>query len=162
MPTAETPLQSVLDRLLDDSPGVSTDVELFPADALRRAHDSVRRDLNTLLNTRQRVAAYPAAMKRELDQSLVNYGLPDFTGGQLGSATSRENFLHVVEKVLERYEPRLKSVRVTMLGNAEPLDRTLRFRIDAVLQLGTVAEPVTFDSKLEPTTGIVEVTPSDA
>jgi type VI secretion system protein ImpF len=44
-----------------------------------------------------------------------------------------------------------------MLGNADPLDRTLRFRINAMLRAEPAPEPVVFDSALQPTTGNVEV-----
>jgi type VI secretion system protein ImpF len=44
-----------------------------------------------------------------------------------------------------------------MLDNAEPLDRTLRFRIDATLYAEPAPEPVVFDSSLQPATGDVHV-----
>ena len=39
----------------------------------------------------------------------------------------------------------------------EPLDRTLRFRINGLLRAEPAPEPVTFDSALQPATGNVEV-----
>jgi type VI secretion system protein ImpF len=46
---------------------------------------------------------------------------------------------------------------VTLLTNAEPLDRTLRFRIDALLYADPAPEPVVFDSVVQQATGEVEV-----
>lgn len=147
---------SVLDRLLDYDPGIEKDPPISPVQATRNLHQSVRRDLETLLNTRCRNAKTPAGLT-ELDQSLVNYGIPDFTGANLASADSREEFRRTIESIIRKYEPRFKSVRVTLLDNVEPLDRTLRFRIDALVHAEPAPEPVVFDSLLEPVTRSVEV-----
>ena len=66
-------------------------------------------------------------------------------------------FVRSIESVIRRYEPRFKSIRVTLLDNVEPLDRTLRFRVDAVVYAEPAPEAVVFDSSLEPVTGNVEV-----
>jgi type VI secretion system protein ImpF len=147
---------SMFDRLLDDEPGVSTEPAKGRVQVLRELKQSVRRDLENLLNTRTRCLAWPPGLK-ELKQSLVNYGLPDFTGADLGSAKERERFCGVVQTVIRQHEPRFKSVRVQLLGSAEPLDRTLRFRIDALLRAEPAPEPVVFDSVLKPATGAFEV-----
>lgn len=147
---------SIIDRLIDDNPGVHSEVAPSPVQAQRDLYAAVRRDLEALLNTRQRVAALPDGMPA-LEQSLVNYGIPDFTGINLSSLASRQKFVRLVEGVIRRYEPRFKSIRVVLLDNAEPLDRTLRFRIDAVVYAEPSPEKVVFDSALEPVTGSVEV-----
>lgn len=156
MPDSKPLNLSVLDRLLDDDPRVPSDPPPTPAQTYRDFHAAIRRDLEALLNTRQRVAALPGGLP-ELQQSLVNYGIPDFTGSNLSSSDSRLQFVRIIEAVIRRYEPRFKSVRVTLLDNAEPLDRTLRFRIDAVVYAEPSPENLIFDSSLEPVTGTVEV-----
>ena len=147
---------SLLDRLLDDNPGVEKEAPITPQQSLRNLHQSVRRDLEALLNTRRRCGTYPTQLK-ELDKSLVNYGIPDFTGANLSSPESRSEFVRVIESVIRRYEPRFKSVRATLLDNVEPLDRTLRFRIDAIVYAEPAPENLVFDSALEPVTGTVEL-----
>ena len=135
---------SVLDRLLDE--------ETAPRgrhQALRDLKLAVRRDLENLLNTRHSFLSWAPALK-ELNQSLLNYGLADVTGTGLGAAKDREDFCRVLQGVLRRYEPRFKTVKVKLLGNAAPLDRTLRFRIDALLRVDPAPEPIVFDSMLEP------------
>lgn len=147
---------SVLDRLLDDDPDVNREAPKSRSQLLRELKESVRRDLENLLNTRWRCASWPSDLK-QLEHSLVNYGIPDFTGANLGVAQNREGFRRIIENVIRRFEPRFKSVRVELLNNAEPLDRTLRFRIDALLHVEPAPEPVAFDSSLEPTTANFEV-----
>jgi type VI secretion system protein ImpF len=49
---------------------------------------------------------------------------------------------------IQRFEPRLADVAVTLVEGRE-FDRTLRFRIDALLKVDPAPEPVTFDSLLQ-------------
>jgi type VI secretion system protein ImpF len=147
---------SVLDRLLDYDPQVSREAPASQHQVLRELKQSVRRDLENLLNTRVRNLSWPPHLE-ELNRSLVDYGLPDFTGMSLGSADDRAAFCRLVEAVIRRYEPRFQSVSVQPQDSAEPLDRTLRFRIDALLRVEPVPEPVVFDSVVEPTTGDFQV-----
>ncbi len=156
MPEAQSLRLSLLDRLLDNDPGVQKDPPVSQAQAMRDLRQSVRRDLETLLNTRCRAAEIPPGLT-ELEQSLVNFGIPDFTGANLASAESREQFRRVIETVIRKYEPRFKTVRVTLLDNVEPLDRTLRFRIDALVYAEPSPEPLVFDSLLEPVSRSVQV-----
>jgi type VI secretion system protein ImpF len=93
----------------------------------------------------------------ELKQSLVNYGIPDITGMSLGSGKEREDFCRLIQSIIQQYEPRFKSVRVHLLSSTEALDRTFRFRIDALLHADPAPEPIVFDSTLEPATEQFEV-----
>jgi type VI secretion system protein ImpF len=149
----EQPLvPSVLDRLLDFEPETNRESPKSRNQVLRELKQSVRRDLENLLNTRQRCLEWPDGLK-ELRQSLVNYGIPDFTGANLGAASDHEDFCRTLQAIIRQYEPRFKTVKVSLLTNVEPLDRTLRFRIDALLIADPAPEPVVFDSTLEPVTG---------
>ena len=95
----------------------------------------------------------------ELSQSLVNYGIPEFTGRSISSNRAREDFRRAIEDAIRNFEPRFKKVAVKLLDNAEPLDRTLRLRIDALMYCSPAPEPVVFDTMLEPSTGSYEVKP---
>ena len=153
----EQPLiPSVLDRLLDDAPEAESEPPAGRNQVLRELVQAVRRDLENLLNTRTRRLSWPPELK-ELKQSLVQYGIPDFAGADLGSARGREEFCRVVQAVIRQHEPRFKAVKVQLLDNVEPLDRTLRFRIDALLHADPAPEPVVFSSSLKPATGAFEV-----
>jgi len=87
----------------------------------------------------------------------VNYGIPDITGADLASTGQRERFRQIMERVIQHFEPRFKKVSIEMLDNIDPADRTLRFRIDALLHAEPAPEPVVFDSAMQPSTGNVEV-----
>ena len=148
---------SVLDRLLDAEPDVKREPEKSRVQILRDLKISVRRDLESLLNTRKRAVPFADDLN-ELEVSLVNYGIPDFTGQQLSGPAAREEFRRKVEAVIRVYEPRFKTVKVTLVENDSPIERTLRFRIDGLLYAEPAPEPVVFDTALEPSTGSFEVT----
>jgi type VI secretion system protein ImpF len=147
---------SVLDRLQDDEPNQSRDVPKSRSDTLVDLKQSIRHDLENLLNSRRRGVTWPAHLT-ELARSLVNYGLPDLTGLDTATADSREELRRTLETVIRTFEPRFKSVRVHVLENAETLDRTLRFRIDALVRVDPVPEPVVYDSTVEPVVGSFEI-----
>lgn len=143
-------IPSVLDRLIDYEPEKKSEPVKSRSQVLRELKLSVRRDLENLLNTRWRCVAWPPDLK-QLELSLVNYGIPDFTGANMGAASDREGLRRVVEEVIRRFEPRFKTVRVEIAKNADEADRTLRFRINALLHAEPAPEPVTFSSELDPT-----------
>ena len=152
-------IPSVLDRLLDDEPGkrdAPREPEKHRNQILRELKLSVKRDLENLLNTRWRCVSWPPDLD-ELDLSLVNYGLPDFTGVQFASASAQEELRRIIEQVVRSFEPRFEKVRVEIIKDADELDRTFRFRIDALLHAEPAPEPVVFDTMLEASTGDFEV-----
>lgn len=152
-------MPSVLDRLIDDAPDEQREAPQSRSQVLRELRNSVRRDLENLLNTRRRHGTLPADA-RELDRSLVTYGVPDLKAFNVTSEEGRRQLVEVLQRVVRQFEPRFKSVRVQLLDNVEPLDRTLRFRVDALLHAEPAPEPVIFDSMLEPVSAGFRVTTS--
>lgn len=150
----------VLDRLLDDDPSSSRDARLSRGASVRALRDAVRRDLENLLNTRQRCVGWPDDLT-ELEVSIINYGIPDFAAIALSSEDGREEFRDAVERTIRRFEPRFKSVSVKLLDNAEPLDRTLRFRVDALIHADPAPEPIVFDSVVDSATRTFSVVSRD-
>lgn len=133
---------SLLDRLTDLDDDRPT---------LARIRQSVRRDLEWLLNARRSWLPLNG-VGRELETSVLGFGLPDFTVMELSTDEGRQWLCDEVKRTISRFEPRLTRVRVTMRDSEAPLDRQLRLRIDAVLLVDPVPEPVSFDSEVEPVT----------
>jgi type VI secretion system protein ImpF len=150
-------LPSVLDRLIDDDPAARRDPPRTRGQNLAELRRAVGRDLEALLNTRQRCKSPPDDLT-ELEVSLVNYGIPDFTGANLATEEQRDAFRRAIEDAIRRLEPRFQQVAVTMLDNTEPLDRTLRFRIEALMHAEPLPEAMVFDSLMEPVTRSFAVT----
>jgi type VI secretion system protein ImpF len=142
-------LPSVLDRLMDDRPEQSQDPARSRGQNLAILRDAVRRDLEALLNSRQRCVSPPTGLD-ELQISLIEYGVPDFLSANAGSDEAREEFRRSIEQVIRRFEPRFKTVTVKLIEDNVQLDRTLRFRIDALMYAEPAPEYVSFDSLLNP------------
>jgi len=147
---------SILDRLLDDEPHNQTEIDPGKHQRLRELRSSVRRDLERLLNSRFRVVEPPEEFV-EIETSLLNYGMPDLATVNIIDNDKRKEFTHKLENILRLYEPRFKTVKVQYLDNKDNTDRTLRFRIDAVLYADPAPEVVVFDSILESVTRNVSV-----
>lgn len=152
---------SVLDRLLDDEPDRPQDRLPSPAETLAALRRAVRRDLEALLNARQRWRSWPAHLA-ELAVSPLAYGVPDFTAGYFAAEERREAFRRAVEAAIRTFEPRLRNVRVAVVAPLDELDRTLRLRIEALIVADPEPEPVAFDTAFDAAAMAFRVQGSDA
>ena len=142
---------SLLDRLLDYEPGLSRESAQYRLTGIGQIKASVIRDLENLLNTKRSVLAPPAAY-REVNNSVFVYGLQDFTSQNPRSPMVRQQLRQQIERIISRFEPRLKNVKVN-LEMAAQNERNLRFRITALLVADPVTEPVTFDTYFDVSRG---------
>ena len=140
---------SLLDRLLDSSRAGPSD-SYYSMNELR---DSVQRDLQNLLNTRVRFVS-PDSQLGEIQDSIVNYGLPDLTSQQLHTKQGRQEFSDWIERTIRRFEPRFKKVTVTPVAK-EGDSSGVTFRVEAVLYADPAPEDVSFDSRVDPLTQTV-------
>ena len=154
-------LVPLLDRLIDDAPDQSRDPAISPSESMVALRQSVRRDLESLLNARRSWRSWPASLT-ELRVSPVGYGIPDFTSGAFNDPARREELRLDIEEAILSFEPRFLSVRVTMLEATERLEATFRIRIDAVLHAEPMPEPITFDTIIDPTTDNIVVRTNDS
>jgi type VI secretion system protein ImpF len=119
------------------------------------------RDLQWLLNARQ--VSDPAGPPHEfLARSLFNYGLPDIASLSADSPETPGMVLRFIEETIERFEPRLTNVRVSLAGPAESKDRRVQFFIEADLIVEPETERVEFDTVLEVSSGKFAVSSHDA
>jgi len=135
---------SILDRLVDDEPGVSHEPVQYRLVSIGQIKASVIRDLENLLNTRRQILILPVEYS-QVNDSLFVYGLQDFTSKNPGSPFVRQQLRQDIEKTISRFEPRLKNVSVHLETTVQN-KRNLRFRIKGLLVVEPVAEPVTFDT----------------
>jgi type VI secretion system protein ImpF len=147
---------SILDRLLDEAPHIQVEADKNRHQQMRELRNSVKRDLQNLLNTRYRMLAPPDEFKH-LELSLLNYGLPDLATINIADIEKKKSFTRLLEKILRNYEPRFKTVKVTHQDSKDNTDRTLKFRIDATLYADPAPEMVVFDSVLDPVSRTVNV-----
>lgn len=117
---------------------------------------SVSQDLENLLNTRSEGARLIPEAFAESRRSLLTYGIPDFSSYSLLSSHDRDRIRRALERAIGMHEPRLSRVRIS-LEPAQQLERTLRFRIDALMESGPDREKVQFDAVLQLSTQVYQV-----
>jgi len=139
--------QSLIDRL------TSADAKLTPE---RQLKASLRRDLEWLLNTRRIVVPPPESLV-ELNRSLYNFGLPDFSTYSLNSPKDRNKLVRALETAIAVFEPRLVDVKVTPVDITSTTTRLMRFQIEGLLLMDPAPEQVSFDTVLQLTSGEYQV-----
>jgi type VI secretion system protein ImpF len=147
---------SLLDRLLDDASHKQQEDAKPAHQQLTDLRLNVRRDLESLLNTRRSEITWPVSWQ-QLDHSLLAYGVSDITGRALDTVSLQHRLCQELASVIETFEPRLRQVKVELFATDQRADRVLRLRIQAWLQMNPAPEPVVFDSLLKPEVGSFHV-----
>lgn len=155
---AQLPL---LDRLVDADPSEQSDRPLSAAAAMETLRTSLCSDLEELLNTRRRWRSWDPHLT-ELDRSLVGFGLPDFASGAFNDARRREELRVLIEACIHRFEPRVASLKVTLVEATDRVSGTLRLRVDALLRAEPAPEPIAFDTVVDLVTKNVTVLEKEA
>jgi type VI secretion system protein ImpF len=149
--TKEMPVQqSVWDRLSE-----RLDFPTTSAASLRLLKESIRRDLEDLLNTRRPLSKelenYEAARS-----SVLNYGLDDFNTITPLSRVNADELKFAVQRCVAEYEPRLQEVSVSVEGG-DLLRREIRLHIEASIPVRPSAETVSFDTMLDLASGMYSI-----
>ncbi|MDJ0816758.1 MAG: type VI secretion system baseplate subunit TssE [Desulfobacterales bacterium] len=103
----------------------------------KRMIDSVVGHLERLLNTRQGSA-----------QIADDYGIPDFTDFKSAFPEAHRDLERSIRQTVQKYEPRLTSVRVKFIPQADEM-LTVSFQIIARLILEGRKDAVVFESILD-------------
>jgi len=135
---------TLLDRLIDQNTGTAEGSVQYRRISFNQARASVGRDLENLLNTKNFTGSIPTSFK-ELNRSVLLYGLPDYTATNPHSSTVKADLLQAVERAINLFEPRLQNVMVSIDDSGKD-ERSLKFRISALLVMAPFVEPVRFDT----------------
>jgi type VI secretion system protein ImpF len=144
--------QSLLDRLIDLDPKTTTEAPLTWSRSVQQLKASLRRDLESLLNTRRIPTLAPESLE-EVSRSLYHFGFPDITSMGRDSKDVRVKLVRQVEEAIATFEPRLAGVKVTLAETDEEGRRQLRFLIEGLLRMEPNPEQVVFDTLLEISSG---------
>ena len=149
---------SLLDRLMRDESDRPRG--LRPFIGFRELRESVGRDLEWLLNSRCLpidLEAFPEAR-----ESLLSYGVPDLSTYSWRNPADWRRIAVAIEEAIRRFEPRLapSSVKVEIVPGGGVDDFQLHFRIDAMLQVDPVSEPVSFDTEVDVHSSSLRITGS--
>lgn len=148
---------SLLDRLSDDEPDRTRESRDKRVLSPQRLRESVRRDLSWLLNNTHLATVQDLAPYPYVEQSTLNYGMPDLAG-KTASTVDSSALEKSIRRAIWEFEPRLlkESVRVKAVVNdkqmnhnalcftieaelwAQPLPLRLFLRTDVDLETGSV------------------------
>jgi type VI secretion system protein ImpF len=151
---------SALDRLIDLEPENRMENPLSRTQSVRLLKSSVRRDLEWLLNTR-RIADPPDEGLKELNKSTYVYGLPDLSTLAMAVAADRNRLVRQILSTINLFEPRLTNVRLVVVDTPDAGKKDVRLRIEAMLRMDPVPEPVSFDTVIELKSGNCHLTGGD-
>jgi len=104
------------------------------------------RDLAALLNTRRAAKDFDPSYQEATD-SVLSFGVADFTSFNLKNEVDQEIVRGSIERAIRQFEPRLTHVSVSM-EEPDPLLPVLRFQISALLRIHDPGESVLFDVAL--------------
>lgn len=142
---------SVYDRLLDFEPDKPDDPSLGQREQLRRYRDSIRRDLEVLLNTQQPSQRLAKGLP-ELPTSLVQFGSTGFHGLMLATREQHMALARSLQTLIGIFEPRLKNVKVMLSEDRTRTSRSLALKIRGETRFADADEAVVFDTRLDPST----------
>ncbi len=118
--------QTLLERIAERTTQARRRYEPTATEDIEALMESVRRQLARVLNARH-----------GMSECQPDYGLPALSDMMVGIGDYIQTVQDSVETAIEKYEPRLRRVRVTRVIDDEDEDqgqgRTLSFRVDAVL-----------------------------
>jgi type VI secretion system protein ImpF len=155
LPAQQGITPSIIDRLIDPE---SEGTDWRRGYSIEEMMETVRRDVEHLLNTHRTGLAIPAEFV-ETKASVLGYGLPDLVsyyglGSKLQALVSRS-----IEETILQYEPRLRDVRALLLTPEKGAgELRLEFRITATLCVEPASD-VSFVTVLQLTTGQASVQP---
>ena len=138
---------SLLDRLIDLEPDSKEEARSSYWEEMRQLKAALCRDLAALLNTRRAEEDFPPGYE-EATNSLLSFGVTDFTSYNLKGPIDQERVRLSIERAIRQFEPRLARVTVSM-EEPESLRPVLQFQIAATLRIEPAAEPVVFDVTLQ-------------
>jgi type VI secretion system lysozyme-like protein len=149
-PRARAPLFSLL---FDHEPRQREEAQ--PRRVLTREHlvESILGELSRLLNTR--CSTTMAGLEGQ-ERTVMNYGLPDFTTLNPTSEGDRQRLGRLIVEAVRAFEPRLRNPLVEVKADAAN-GRVLRVRVDGMLVMEHLSEPVSFPLVIEERGGAITV-----
>lgn len=137
---------SIFERLTDRNPDSVREPSRSQWASPRELEATVMNHLDSILNAR-RAEHRSDPYFLETSASVAGYGILDLSSLSLDNPSDRDKVRDSVERAIRLFEPRLTKVNVRV---EEPRlqDAALRFRIDAVLRVDPVEEPIAFAAEL--------------
>jgi type VI secretion system protein ImpF len=149
---------SILDRLTDDEPKNTSESSGSRVIDIRRLREIIQRDLSWLLNTGNLDTQIDAERYPNVRKSVVNYGVPDATGGY-STKKSADDVRDAIRAAIELFEPRILDGSLNVISRSQDAGRETLIAFDIVADMW--AEPVPAElylrTQFDTTTGHVSL-----
>ena len=130
--------------------------------SMRRLREYVCRDLAALLNAISLDATDDLGRYPYVGESVVNYGMPSLAGMAAVSIDQRK-IAATIETVIQRFEPRLRKVRVMPEPPGDRADgHALSFKIDAELWGQPASQHLVLRTRIDTDSGNVSIADTGA
>ncbi|MCK5817729.1 MAG: type VI secretion system baseplate subunit TssE [Psychromonas sp.] len=136
---------SILDKLIDMDPHENQVGAKTQTLSLSNLRACVLRDVQNLLNSKTQWSTWPDWYK-ELEISLLNYGMSDLAGLAVISDARKREYCQDIKNILTRFEPRFTDIQVELLPSVKDNERMLPINITALLYADSDPEHVSFYS----------------
>ncbi len=146
--TAQKISAPLMFRLIDEAPHLQSEKKSGTQVLLNEFYEQIRQSLERLLNTRLNHIEWPEKYS-ELNNSVINYGISDFTLNFFGERANQHKLCQTIKEAICRFEPRIHKVQVTPIENEAGLDRVLKLRIECEVDLKPTSVPAVFESSLD-------------
>ncbi len=152
---------SLLDRLVDEEPGRTTEPRENRSATLQRLRDNVLRDLNWLFNATQSSIDFDDDPL--LVGSVINYGMPPLAG-RPASQYDLGELTRVLREVILRFEPRIiaHTLKVSAERASADSHNVLGFRIEGQLWSQPIPLEIFMRTEIDLESGMTQVVESKA
>lgn len=138
---------SLLDRLINDEPNPLVELGESDEAALERYKISLRRDLESLLNSK-RPLLEGLEIHPELGRSVIGYGIRDISTEDFSVPGARDRTRRMIAQAIREHETRLTDIDVEV--DDAPTSRGIRLRISATLTLTRSNDTVVYEASVKP------------
>ena len=152
-------LPSLLDRLTDDEPLNKSEAKEKRGLSQAKLRQSVLRDLNWLFNSSNLDAVQSLDNYPEVAKSVLNFGMPDFTGHTISGVDVPE-IERLLRQVISDFEPRIlrRTIKVRLNVDEQQMSHNaMTFDIEGELWAHPVPLHVYLKTELDLEAGDVKV-----
>ncbi|MCQ2966232.1 MAG: type VI secretion system baseplate subunit TssE [Alphaproteobacteria bacterium] len=147
----------LLRRIIDLNPEEKKEV-FIPGVTLKSLKSDIYKNINMLLNSKSHPSEEELERWPEIQNSVINYGLPDYCG-LINTQDNREKVRERIEFQLKTFEPRLdpESLEVEFVEETDGSKSKITYQIRGNIRVAEIEEEIVFKSFLDLETGMSTV-----
>jgi type VI secretion system protein ImpF len=138
----------LLRLLIDEDPHLMYDKVSLREMGFEELKNDIQTNLEMILNTRRPHVDFLKYLS-EIEHSILNYGIIDFTQSAYGLRQNQIKLCHSLEKAIAYFEPRLQCVHVVILMPQDNASRHFLIRIESIILLKPEPRPAMFTSQVD-------------